>query len=234
MALDLLGENFDLHGGGQDLAFPHHENERAQAVADGRGFSRRWVHSGIVLAEGGEKMSKSLGNTLSLTELLDAYDPRALRLLVLQSHYRRPMIVSDDNLRAAEAGIARLDTFARQFAAVRDAMPDPSALDRFRDRMDDDLDTPNAVGEAFKWVTDARAQGSDALATAVFEVFEKALGIPLNAEGEEAPEEAQALARERDVARTAKDWARADEIRAQLQSQGWIVEDGPEGTTIRR
>ena len=234
MALDLLGENFDLHGGGQDLAFPHHENERAQAVADGRRFSHRWVHSGMVLAEGGEKMSKSLGNTMSLTELLDAYDPRALRLLVLQSHYRRPMIVSDDNLRAAESGIARLDTFARDFARARAAAPDPGALDRFRDRMDDDLDTPNAVGEAFKWVTEARAQQSDAVAAAVFEVFEHALGIPLNSDIADVPEEALAKARHRDEARAAKDWGRADAIRVELQADGWIVEDGPEGTTIRR
>ena len=80
MSLDLLGEGFDLHGGGLDLAFPHHENERAQAVAAGRQFARRWAHSGMVVAEGGEKMSKSLGNTLSLLELLDAHDPRAFRL----------------------------------------------------------------------------------------------------------------------------------------------------------
>jgi cysteinyl-tRNA synthetase len=93
MALDLLGEGFDLHGGGIDLAFPHHENERAQAVALGRDFAHHWTHSGLVVAPGGEKMSKSLGNFTSLTDLLSRTDPRAYRLLVLRSHYRAPMEV---------------------------------------------------------------------------------------------------------------------------------------------
>src|SRR5215472_9729172 len=123
MALDLLGDDFDLHGGGQDLAFPHHENERAQAVAAGCAFARHWAHSGMVVAEGGEKMSKSLGSTLSLLDLLDTHDPRAFRLQVLQSHYRSPMTVSASTLAAAEAGVERLDAFAREFAGARGAPP---------------------------------------------------------------------------------------------------------------
>src|SRR6516164_9676405 len=119
MALDLLGPGFDLHGGGLDLAFPHHENERAQAVAIGRPFARRWAHSGMVVTEGGEKMSKSLGNTLSLLELLDAYDPRAFRLQVLQSHYRSPMTVTEATMAAAAAGVEGLDAFAREFRHAR-------------------------------------------------------------------------------------------------------------------
>ena len=106
MSLDLLGDGFDLHGGGQDLAFPHHENERAQAVGAGRSFARRWAHSGMVVADSGEKMSKSFGNTLSLLELLDAHDPRAFRLQVLQSHYRSPMTMGESTL-AAAAGCRR-------------------------------------------------------------------------------------------------------------------------------
>src|SRR5215472_11472376 len=105
MALDLLGDDFDLHGGGLDLAFPHHENERAQAVAAGRRFTRRWAHSGHVVVEGGEKMSKSLGNYLSLPELLGRWDPRAFRLLVLQSHYRSPMTVTETTLSAAAQAV---------------------------------------------------------------------------------------------------------------------------------
>jgi cysteinyl-tRNA synthetase len=237
MSLDLLGDGFDLHGGGLDLIFPHHENERAQAVAAGHTFSRRWVHSGMVMAEGGEKMSKSLGNTISLLELLDAYDPRALRLLFLQSHYRRPVIVTADVVAAAEAGVQRLDAFAREFSTARGATPDPAALDRFRDRMDDDLDTANAVASAFDLVKEARAtEGDDAtaLAAAVFEIFEQALGLPLRDAVEGLPPEALAQARARDEARAARDWARADALRAELQAEGWIVEDGAEGTTIRR
>ena len=236
MSLDLLGEDFDLHTGGLDLAFPHHENERAQAVADGRRFARRWAHNGMIVDEGGEKMSKSLGNTLSLLDLLDAYDPRAFRLQVLQSHYRSPMTVGPDSLRANQAGVERLDAFAREFPAARHATPDPDALDRFRDRMDDDLDTPKAVALGFDLLRDARAASgarAEGLAAAVYEIFERALGLELREKVSGIPAEALAKAAERDAARAAKDWARADALRAELQAEGWTVEDGPEGTTLR-
>ncbi|HEX6394608.1 MAG TPA: cysteine--tRNA ligase [Acidimicrobiales bacterium] len=237
MSLDLLGEGFDLHGGGLDLAFPHHENERAQAVGAGQRFARRWVHSGMVTAEGGEKMSKSLGNTLSLSELVSTHDPRAFRLQVLQSHYRSPLEVTEASLAAAAAGVERLDAFAREFSGSRGRPADQEAMGRFRDRMDDDLDTPGAVAIAFDLIRDARAadgERSTAKAAAVFEIFEQALGLPLRDVVEEAPAEALAKAAERDRARAAKDWARADALRSELQAEGWIVEDGPDGTTIRR
>src|SRR3984893_8888851 len=104
MSLDLLGERFDIHGGGNDLVFPHHENERAEAEASGHRFSRYWVHSGM-LNIGGEKMSKSLGNFTTLADALDAYDPRALRSAVLQTHYRKPVELGDDELAAAEKAV---------------------------------------------------------------------------------------------------------------------------------
>jgi cysteinyl-tRNA synthetase len=236
MALDLLGQGFDLHGGGLDLAFPHHENERAQAVAAGKRFARHWAHSGMVITEGGEKMSKSLGNTLSLLDVLDAYDPRAFRLQVLQSHYRSPLTVTEDTMAAAGAAVEGLDAFAREFAAARGTPPDAAALDRFREAMDDDLDTPAAVAGAFRLIREARAETGDqarALAAAVFTIFEDALGLSLRSEVAALPPEALAKARARDEARAAKDWATADALRAELQADGWIVEDGPAGTTIR-
>jgi cysteinyl-tRNA synthetase len=237
MALDLLGEGFDLHGGGQDLAFPHHENERAQAVGVGRPFARRWTHSGMVVVEGGEKMSKSLGNALSLLELLDAHDPRSFRLLVLQSHYRSPMTIGESTLAAAARGVERLDAFAREFAGARGAPADPVAVDRFRQRMDDDLDTPNAVAAAFDLLRDARAATGErrlALAATVFVIFEDALGLPLRGDPQTADADALAKAQARDEARAAKNWTQADALRQELQADGWIVEDGPDGTTIRR
>jgi cysteinyl-tRNA synthetase len=237
MSLDLLGDGFDLHTGGLDLAFPHHENERAQAVSLGYHFARHWAHHGMILDETGEKMSKSVGNTLSLLQLLDKYDPRAFRLQVLQSHYRSPMTVGASTLTAAAGGVERLDAFAREFAGARGAVPDGAALDRFRDRMDDDLDTPNAVAGAFDLLREARAAGGDlgkARAAAVFEIFENALGLPLRGEIDALPPHAAAQAQARDLARAAQDWARADALRAELQADGWIVEDGPDGTTIRR
>ena len=114
MSLDLLGEGFDLHGGGQDLKFPHHENERAQAVADGRAFARHWMHNGWVEVEG-TKMSKSLGNFTTLPDLLSRHDARAYRLLVLRAHYRSPIEVTPETLADAEKALARLDGLARRF-----------------------------------------------------------------------------------------------------------------------
>jgi cysteinyl-tRNA synthetase len=236
MSLDLLGEGFDLHTGGLDLQFPHHENERAQAVAAGFDFSRRWAHNGMIVDEGGEKMSKSLGNTLSLLELLDAYDPRAFRLQLLQSHYRRPVAVTEATIKASVAALERLDAFAREFAGARGAVPDRAAVDRFRARMDNDLDTPGAVADAFDLIKVARAASGEqaaALAAAVFEIFESALGLPLKEGAAEIPDAVLAKVSERDAARAARDWTTADRIRADLEAQGWTVEDGPEGTAIR-
>jgi cysteinyl-tRNA synthetase len=233
MSLDILGDGFDLHTGGMDLAFPHHENERAQAVADGCRFARRWAHHGMIVDESGEKMSKSLGNTLSLLELMDAYDPRAFRLQVLQSHYRSPMAVNSETIKAAAAAVERLDTFAREFAGARLTDPDPAAIEQFRAAMDDDLDTPAATRIGFDLVRDARAERADDKAAAVFEIFDRALGLKLNYEASAVPDEVLARGAERDAARAAKDWATADRIRDELQARGFTVEDGPDGTVIR-
>jgi len=242
MALDLLGEDFDLHGGGQDLAFPHHENERAQAVADGRRFARTWVHNGFVEVEG-TKMSKSLGNVSNLLDLVEQYDPRAYRLLVLRSHYRSPIDVTDDTLRDAEAALARLDAFARRVAAAADlgaADPDPEALARFRAAMDDDLQTPTATGLLFDLVRQANVAldaGDTAaaapLAAAAIEIA-GVLGLELHAQATgEVPAEVHGWAAERDAARAAKDWPRADALRDQIAGAGYVVEDTPAGAVVR-
>jgi cysteinyl-tRNA synthetase len=241
MALDLLGEGFDLHGGGQDLAFPHHENERAQAVADGRRFARTWVHNGFVEVEG-TKMSKSLGNVTNLVDLVEQYDPRAYRLLVLRSHYRSPIDVTDDSLRDAEAALERLDSFARRLATVdgvAGAAPDDLALARFRAAMDDDLQTPTATGQLFDLVRRANAAldaGDDAaavpLAATVVEIA-GALGLELRAGVGDVPDEVSGWARERDEARSAKDWARADALRDRITAAGYVIEDTAGGTVVR-
>ena len=136
MSLKLLGEGFDLHTGGLDLIFPHHENERAQAVALGRVFATHWMHHGFVEMEG-EKMSKSLGNVKNLLDLTEAYDPRAYRLLILRSHYRSPIEVTEATMVDAEAALDRLDTFARRTAASVDgpASASVSALGSGRARV---------------------------------------------------------------------------------------------------
>jgi len=253
MSLDLLGDGFDLHGGGQDLAFPHHENERAQAVAEGRPFARHWVHNGWVVV-GGEKMSKSLGNFTSLTDLLARSDPRAYRLLVVRSHYRSPIEVTTETVADAEKGLDRLDALARRFG-LRDliaeagrgyvlesdvADADPDALAAFRGRMDDDLDTPGALADIFELVTaahtaaDALDETGGARLARTAALLAAALGLPLHAGDDEVDAETRRLVTERDEARKAKDFARADALRDQLVSLGWTVEDTPGGTAVHR
>jgi cysteinyl-tRNA synthetase len=238
MSLGLLGDGFDIHTGGQELAFPHHENERAQALAAGHRFARHWIHHGWVMVEN-EKMSKSLGNFTNLLDLIETVDPRAFRLLVLQSHYRAPMEVSGTTTAAAGAALERLDAFARRAAGLAgDA--DAAALEAFRTAMDDDLDTPAAVALLFDLVRrantalDAGDEGAAAPLAAAVREMAGAFGLRLRSTDDEVPAEIAALAAERDRARAAKDWASADRIRDQLQAEGWAVEDTPTGTQVRR
>jgi cysteinyl-tRNA synthetase len=247
MSLDLLGESFDIHGGGDDLRFPHHENERAQAVAAGRPFCRHWLHNGMVLGKGGQKMSKSLGNYVSLPDLLDRIDPRALRVLTLRAKYRSPVEVADEHLADATEQLQRLDRLAQRVAGSASAggafaggAPDAGALDRFRAAMDDDFNTPAAIAVLMDTARDANAaldagdaQRGGALAAAVFEIA-GAVGLELRAAADEVDAASLALAGERDAARAAKDWARSDAIRDELQGRGWVVEDTPAGTRLRR
>jgi cysteinyl-tRNA synthetase len=238
MALDLLGDGFDIHGGGQDLAFPHHENERAQSAADGRSFARYWVHNGFVEVEG-EKMSKSLGNFTNLMDLIARADPRSYRLLVLRSHYRSPVEINETSVGDAVSALERLDAFARRTRELT-GEPDAAAIDAFREAMDRDLDTPAVSSLLFDLVRRANSlldQGDTdsaaPLAAAVREIA-GAVGLELRADADEVPEGVAELARQRDAARAAKDWATADALRDQLQAGGWVVEDGPTGTVVRR
>jgi cysteinyl-tRNA synthetase len=241
MSLDLLGEGFDIHGGGLDLAFPHHENERAQAVAAGRAFARHWVHNGFVEV-GGEKMSKSLGNFTNLLDLVEATDPRAYRLLVLRAHYRSPLEVSPATTEDASAQLRGLDAVARRATAegLHVAEPDPDALERFRAAMDDDLDTPRVVALLAELRTrvntalDAGHRSAAAPAAGAFFEIAGALGLALDTGGGEVPSPVLDLARRRDEARAAKQWAEADALRDQLVADGWVVEDTPAGTRVRR
>jgi cysteinyl-tRNA synthetase len=244
MSLDLLGDGFDLHGGGADLAFPHHENERAQAVACGRGFARHWMHNGFVEV-GGEKMSKSLGNFTDLLDLCDSHDPRAYRLLVLRSHYRSPVEVSETSATDASRALERLDAFARRMApllADGTVTADPAVLDAFTQRMDDDLDTPAVMDLVFTTVRSANALAdagdhgaAGPLGAAVIQAC-AAVGLMLDTGdiNAEVPAELVELARQRDAARAARNFAAADELRDRIQTAGWVVEDTADGTALRR
>ncbi|MBS1265993.1 MAG: Cysteine--tRNA ligase [Acidimicrobiaceae bacterium] len=245
MSLDLLGDGFDIHGGGDDLIFPHHENERAEALGCGRKFATHWVHNGMVQV-GGEKMSKSLGNFTTLGDLLDAWDPRALRLLVLQTHYRRTMEIGSDTLDQATAALGRLDTFADRIeqADLPESDPDPGVVERFRSAMDDDLGTPAAVAVIFDGVREANRAidieddtGAAALASAVT-TLASTLGLDLGSRGSSTPDpeaaEIDALVADRSAAKAAGDYALADSIREALSARGIQLEDTSAGTTWRR
>ncbi|MFM8311282.1 MAG: cysteine--tRNA ligase [Ilumatobacteraceae bacterium] len=238
MSLDLLGEGFDLHCGGMDLKFPHHENERAQAVALGKRFANHWMHNGFVVDAEGEKMSKSLGNVHNLLDLMEHYDPRAYRMVLLQSHYRGPVSVGQDNIDAAVKALAGLDAFAARTAALPLADPDPAVMSRFRERMDDDLDTPASTALLFDTVRRANAAldaGTDdapALVAAAREIC-RAVGLELRGAAD-VPADALAKAAALDAARAARDFAAADALRVELQADGWTVETGKSGTTLRR
>ncbi len=238
MSLDLLGDGFDLHCGGQDLRFPHHENERAQAVALGRRFANHWMHNGFVVDAEGEKMSKSLGNVSNLLDLIDQYDPRAYRMVLLQSHYRSPITITTDTLEAATKSLAGLDAFVARSSGAGDAAPDPAVMQEFTAAMDDDLDTPRATALLFDTVRGANAaldagDTSAAALVAAARTIADTFGLELGA-GDDAPPDVLEQAAALDAARAAKDFATADAIRAALQADGWTVETGKSGTTVRR
>ncbi len=238
MSLDLLGEGFDLHCGGQDLKFPHHENERAQAVALGKQFAAHWMHHGFIVDSEGEKMSKSLGNVANLLDLVEQFDPRAYRMLLLQAHYRGPVSLNQESLHGAAKALAGLDSFAARTAGLAAVDADAPVLAQFRQRMDDDLDTPGSIAVMFDTVRRANAAldaGSSDAAALVAAVHQMclAVGLVLNAGGD-VPAPAAAKAAALDAARAARDFAAADALRAQLQADGWTVETTKSGTSLRR
>jgi len=248
MSLDLLGEGFDLHTGGLDLKFPHHENERAQALALGRDFARHWMHHAFVEV-GGEKMSKSLGNFDSLTDLLARHDGRAYRMLTLRSHYRSPMEVTPEGIAANEAALRRYDdlalrlplAFADGGAIAAGPRPDPDAVGRFNAAMEDDLDTPAAMGilsDAIRAANAAADAGhheeAAALAAAVAGMGE-AVGLAAQPPGAGGvPAAVVEAVAQMDQARSERDFATADRIRAELSEAGWLVENAAAGSRVRR
>ena len=239
MSLDLLGEGFDLHCGGQDLRFPHHENERAQAVALGKTFANHWMHHAFVVDGEDEKMSKSLGNVSNLLDLIEHYDQRAYRLVLLQSHYRSPVKLGQSKIDGAVAALAGLDAFAARAANVASVDPDPATIEAFRAAMNDDLDTPKAMSIVFDTVRAANAAidaGDDSAGPWVAAVMEicSAVGLELSAGGDDVGDDVSAKAAALDQARADKDFAAADAIRAELQADGWTVETTKDGTTVRR
>jgi len=247
MSTKLLGAHFDIHGGGQDLQFPHHENEIAQSEGvldrnDTQPFVKYWMHNGFVQLRD-EKMSKSTGNFAIIRELFKRHDPEVVRFFVVRAHYRSPLVYAEQHLEDARHGLARL------YTALKGAAPDAGSPDwveihgrRFREAMDDDFNTPEAVAVLFDLANEVNRAHSTALARQL-----RALGGLLgllgrdsetflrSGTGDEISEvQIGALIAERNEARQAKNFRRADEIRDELLRKRVGLEDGPQGTTWRR
>ncbi len=250
MSTHCLGNHFDIHGGGLDLQFPHHENEIAQSeAATGEKFVNVWMHNGFVRVDE-EKMSKSLGNFFTIREVTSRYDPEVLRYFILTSHYRSPLNYSDQHLENAKAALTTLYTALRgiEAADVKGEEEDPH-VQRFHAAMQDDFNTPEALAILFDVAHAINKHRENAPDTARYHaaVLRQLAGL-LGLLGRDAESflrggrssgglddaAIEALIAQRNEARKNKDWAESDRIRDELKEKGIILEDGPEGTTWRR
>ena len=251
MAMRYLGESFDIHGGGEDLIFPHHECEIAQAEGvTQRPFARYWAHNGFVNM-GKDKMSKSLGNTLTIRDIVKRHDPEALRLWILGTHYRHLLEWSDERVDEAARALGRLTRLIDDAAALgAPPGPLPTAFAGFAPRfvaaMDDDFNTPQALGVLFEFARALSEQRDRGLETpeerggfvaGVAELVRRARVLGLlqrDADAGGPPAEVERLVAERTAARGRRDFRRSDELRAEIQRLGWLVEDTPAGPRLTR
>jgi cysteinyl-tRNA synthetase len=250
MAMRYLGPSFDIHGGGEDLIFPHHECEIAQAEAvTHEPFARYWAHNGFVNL-GKDKMSKSLGNTLTIRDIVTRHDPQALRLWILGTHYRHLLEWSDERVEESARALGRLTRLVDDAAALgapASTLPFAYAgfAARFTAAMDDDFNTPQALGVLFDFaraLSEHRDRGlgeAEARAEFVAGVGElvrlaRVLGLLQRGGAGGAPPEVERLVGERTQARARRDFRRSDELRAEIQRLGWLVEDTPGGPRLTR
>jgi cysteinyl-tRNA synthetase len=249
MSMKLLGPSFDLHLGGEDLIFPHHEDEIAQSEGagvqpPGQRFVKHWMHGAHLLVEG-KKMSKSLGNFYVLRDLTaKGFTGREIRCLLLQAHYRETFNFTLDGLQSARTSLARIDECLgklRELAGNTQTAPDVELLKNFAETLDEDLNISGAWGVIFEWVRQVNRQLAEqtltltqaAAALAAWQVIDSILGVGQPPEAE-VPAELTALLEQRVAARKAKDFKRADAIRDELKAKGWVIEDTPKGARLKR
>ncbi|MEQ9888348.1 cysteine--tRNA ligase [Pectobacterium zantedeschiae] len=244
-----LGEHFDIHGGGSDLMFPHHENEIAQSSCAHDGpYVNYWMHSGMVMVDR-EKMSKSLNNFFTVRDVLAYYDPETVRYFLMSGHYRSQLNYSEDNLKQARAALERLYTALRGTDLNVEAHGGGEFEARFREAMDDDFNTPEAYSVLFDMAREVNrlkaedGQAANQLASALRKLSgvlglleqdpEQFLQNGAQVDNDEV-KEIEALIQQRKDARASKDWALADQARDRLNEMGIVLEDGPQGTIWRR
>jgi cysteinyl-tRNA synthetase len=234
MAEALLGVEFDIHGGGIDLVFPHHENEVAQTqAARGKPLARIWMHNGMLELED-KKMAKSVGNIRGLGEVLDQFGPEALVLFMSTGHYRQPLKYTKEALEDARRSAERIRDAGRRLLAG----PSPEALEPHRDAffaaLRNDFNTAEALASLYGWVREANRSEEPVGDSHLREMLDVLGLIGLLAAEEGPPEEAVEMAAQREAARRNKDWAEADRLRDELRAMGWEVRDGPDGPELVR
>ena len=251
MSKKYIGDVIDIHAGGQDLIFPHHENEIAQSeAANGTEFARYWMHNGYLNIDG-TKMSKSLGNFFTVREISEKYDLAVIRFFMLSAHYRSPLNFAEDLVASAKSSLERIRTSASLLAEIIDKGEDKAAVDgldaalaeyvnRYDAAMDDDLNTADAISVVFELVKYANTLKDELSAADAKKILDtitglmEILGVAALPKKEMLDTEIEALIEERQAARKARNFARADEIRDELIGKGIILEDTREGVRWKR
>lgn len=251
MSTHCLGNHFDIHGGGQDLLFPHHENEVAQSVCStDEAFVNVWIHNGFVRVDE-EKMSKSLGNFFTVREVLQKFQPEVVRFFILSSHYRSPLNYSLDNLEEAKSAISGLYTSLRNVSGFENIELDKDLLTKFNEFMDDDFNTPKSISLLHEIARDLNKESDKSsqralILAATLKYSGSVLGIlqdnpqaflqgkSVDSDSGDDIQEIEKLIQERNAAKSVKDYAKADQIRDQLSAMNISLEDTPQGTVWRR
>jgi len=230
MAEQLLGVGFDIHGGGSDLVFPHHENEAAQTrAARGSELAKLWMHNGMIQFTG-EKMAKSVGNIALLHEVLGEYGPEAVVMYLVSGHYRQPLAFSEAALEQAQANVSRIREAARRLSPGASPERLEPLRDRFFDVLARDFNTPEALASVNEWIRAAAGPAQEPAGDSHLREMLHVLGLDtLLAATEQAPDEVRELAQARERARQARDFATADRLRDEIAASGWEVRDGASG-----